>query len=117
LAPIMAAETRGLGARVAARRRALGLTQEELAERANVNLKTVQGLEQGRTEPELRSMRQIARVLDTTIDALVDGGQMVSSTAPRDALLGKVEADLRRCSPRVLKHVAAIVGELARRSR
>ena len=66
----MSADARELGARIAARRRTLRLTQEELAEHANVNLKSVQGVEQGRTEPELRTMRRIARVLDTTIDAL-----------------------------------------------
>jgi transcriptional regulator with XRE-family HTH domain len=108
------AGARGLGTRIAARRRGFRLTQEELAERANVNLKTVQGVEQGRTEPELRTMRRIARVLDTTIDALVAAAEPAPATASRSALLRKIEGDLQRCSPNVVRHVAAIVNALAR---
>ena len=113
----MSADARELGARIAARRRTLRLTQEELAEHANVNLKSVQGVEQGRTEPELRTMRRIARVLDTTIDALAGVAEPTPAAAPRDALLRKIERDLRRCSPPVVRHVAAIVAALARSRR
>ncbi len=110
----MSAEARGLGTRIAARRRAMRLTQEELAERASVNLKSVQGVEQGRTEPELRTMRRIARVLETTIDALAGGAEPAPAAALRDPLFRKIERDLRRCPPNVVRHVAAIVAALAR---
>lgn len=108
---------RALGQRVAQRRRELHLTQEELAERAQVNVKTVQGVEQGRTEPELRTMRRVASALDTTLDGLVNlaKAQRPNPAPPVDATIRAIEADLRHCSPRVLKHVAAIVRALARR--
>jgi transcriptional regulator with XRE-family HTH domain len=110
----MGAQARESGKRIAERRRALHLTQETLAERAGVNVKTVQGVEQGRTEPELRTMRRIARALDSTVDELIDGQRGSPATAPSDPAIREIEANLRRCSPRVVKHIAALVRALAR---
>jgi hypothetical protein len=42
---------------------------------------------------------------------------VIQTAAPRDALLRKIEGDLRRCSPSVVRHVAAIVAVLARARR
>ncbi len=52
---------RQLGERVAARRRATGLTQAELAERARVSTETVSRLERGRTMPSISLLNKIAR--------------------------------------------------------
>jgi len=51
-------------------RAALGLTQEELAERVQVRRETIVFLEKGRYNPSLRLAHAVARVLGTTVDEL-----------------------------------------------
>ena len=92
------------------------MTQEQLAERAGINVKTIQGVEQGRTEPELRTMRKLARTLGTTMDALEGSAKKNAGRGP-DALVAKIEADLRRLPPTLLHHVAGIVHVLVERSK
>lgn len=68
-----------LGQALASARRALGLTQEELAERAGVGLGSVKSAEAG-TVPKARmpyTIPAIARALgwpDGAVDAVLDGG-------------------------------------------
>src|SRR4051812_10721106 len=64
------ARVQELGRRIQTARKAAGLTQEQLAETADVNVKTIRGVEQGRSEPELATMRRIAQALGTSVDDL-----------------------------------------------
>lgn len=52
-------------------RKSQGLTQEELAERASINLRTLQRIEQGKTEPRGQTLRLLATALHQTPDGLV----------------------------------------------
>jgi transcriptional regulator with XRE-family HTH domain len=63
----------GLGARLRELRRARALTQEELAEKADVSPSTIVDIERGKHEPQIRTLRKLARALDTTPDKLVLG--------------------------------------------
>ncbi len=54
-----------IGSRVRTARKAKGLTQEELARRAGVNLNVVGLLERGKTlDPHVSNLRNIAHALD-----------------------------------------------------
>lgn len=106
-------QTQEIGHRIAERRRAAGLTQGALAEKAGVSVKTIQGVEQGRTSPDLRTLVEVARVLDAPLDALTGG--VTADPKAVDALIRRIEKDLRALSPTMLDHVAAIV--LALRSK
>jgi len=107
----MKRHARDLGRRIAAQRRAVGLTQEELAERAGVNVKTIQGAEQGRTEPELRTLTLMAKALGTSLDNLVPGA---SASSP-EAIIKRVVAELYELSQPTLEHLAAVVHALAKK--
>jgi putative transcriptional regulator len=48
----------------------LGITQEELAQRAGVRRETIIFLEQGKYNPSLNLAHQVAKSLKTTIDKL-----------------------------------------------
>ena len=72
-----------MGEHIAARRRALGLTQGQLAERLNVSFQAVSQWERGETAPELTRIAEIASALDTTPGALLDGRE---PPAPRPEL-------------------------------
>lgn len=72
-----------LGEHIAARRRALGLTQGQLAERLDVSFQAVSQWERGETAPELARLYDIASALETTPGALLDGRE---PPAPRPEL-------------------------------
>lgn len=77
-------------ARLAARREALGLTQEALAERLGVELSTVGRWERGAQLPQPPMRLRLAAVLGVSIDEL---GGLLRADGPRDA--GAVEEDVR----------------------
>ena len=56
--------------RVAELRRAMGLTQEELAYRARVSLRSVAAWENGEVIPRKRNARHLAKALRVDLDAL-----------------------------------------------
>lgn len=61
------------GGDVAARRRARGLSQAELAERCGVSRQFVNLLEAGRTQPNVQLAMTLARVLGATVEELFAG--------------------------------------------
>ena len=63
-------DARRSGSTLREARRAAGLTQKALAERAGTTILTVKRLEHGRHEPLVGTALALARVLDTTVEAL-----------------------------------------------
>ena len=62
-----------LGPRIAALRRAAGISQSELAQMLKISPSAVGMYEQGRREPALDVLAEMARVFGVTIDFLVTG--------------------------------------------
>lgn len=60
----------GLALSIRERRKALGLTQAELARAAEVSLRTVKGWESGETRPSIELAIRLAAVLQTSIETL-----------------------------------------------
>ncbi len=81
-----------MGARIAALRRQMGLSQQELAARVGVSASAIGMYEQGRREPDCRGLVQLASALDVTTDYLLTG-----EATPRDgaAVYGAVCAAMR----------------------
>lgn len=76
---MMIALKQAVGQNVRTARLACGLTQEDLAERINRTTETVSNIERGKNPPSLETLRDIAIVLDTSLDVLVLGtGRPVS---------------------------------------
>jgi transcriptional regulator with XRE-family HTH domain len=59
------------GARVRARRKALDLTQEQLAERADMHWTFISGVERGVRNPGLNAIGRLARALGVAPDVLL----------------------------------------------
>ncbi|WP_367924181.1 helix-turn-helix transcriptional regulator [uncultured Ruthenibacterium sp.] len=55
---------------IRARRKALGLSQEELARRCGVSRQTVNAIENNKYDPTLALAFHLAKELETTVDAL-----------------------------------------------
>jgi transcriptional regulator with XRE-family HTH domain len=60
----------GFGSRLRTLREALGLSQSELATRCGLPIDTLQNWEQGRSEPRLSALVQLAGCLGVSLDAL-----------------------------------------------
>ena len=73
---------------VAARGRALGLTQKELGERLFVSDKTVSKWERGASLPNIALLQPLAEVLDVSVSELLNGGCLTA-----DAPLAASTAD------------------------
>ena len=62
-----------MGARIRAKRKSMGLSQEQLAERLNVTAALVSNYENDKIDVKLSSIRELASALLTTVGYLVDG--------------------------------------------
>lgn len=58
-------------ASLVAARRSKGWTQEELAERTGITVRTVQRLESGQTAPRLHTLRSVATILDIPLESVI----------------------------------------------
>lgn len=54
-------------------RKQQGLTQEQLADRANVTVRTIQRIESGESVPRAYTIKTLAEALGTSYEALMDG--------------------------------------------
>ncbi len=61
-----------LAKKIVAARKSQGLSQEALAEKASINLRTLQRLENGETEPRGQTLRLIAQALDQPLEDFLD---------------------------------------------
>lgn len=87
-----------LGSRLAARRKALQMTQGELAEKVGVDVETISRFERGKHLPSLLTLKQLARHLGSSISVLLGEEEMASSgslaqLAPAFAILSPEDRD------------------------
>lgn len=64
-----------VGKKITEIRKQKGLTQEEVAETANINLRTLQRIEKGETEPRGNSLNGICNALNIAIEDILDYGK------------------------------------------
>ena len=66
-------DTKKIGAFIALKRKAKGLTQEQLGERLGVSNKTISRWENGNYMPDLSLLEPLSRELDITLNELLAG--------------------------------------------
>ncbi len=64
-----------VGRQIAALRKAKGITQSELGERIGVSFQAVSKWERGETLPDTAILPDLARILETTVDGILIGGE------------------------------------------
>ena len=64
-----------VGRQIADLRKVKGLTQSQLGERLNISFQAVSKWERGETLPDVGILRDLAKVLETTVDHIHNGGQ------------------------------------------
>lgn len=82
-----------LGPRIAALRRAAGLSQGELAERLQVSTSAVGMYEQGRREPSAETLVALARTFGVTVDYLLTGQSSVQEQQTVESAMNLVLSD------------------------
>ncbi len=65
------------GEQIATLRKAKGITQSELGERIGVSFQAVSKWERGETLPDTALLPDLARILETTVDFILLGGEKV----------------------------------------
>src|SRR6187402_580485 len=63
-----------LGKKISELRRAKGLTQEELVEKCNINVRTIQRIEAGEVVPRMYTVKTIFAALDFDLNSISEGG-------------------------------------------
>ena len=76
-----------LGDRLAAAREAQGMTQEALAKRLGVKLKTVQSWEDDQAEPRANRLQMLAGILNVSMMWLITGEGEGGLTTPEEGVL------------------------------
>jgi transcriptional regulator with XRE-family HTH domain len=104
-----------IGLRVRALRRAKGLTQAELAERAGRSNEAISGLERGKYSPSLETVLAIARALDSPLAELM--GEDNADSPKRARLMGELTAAARALPDGDLETAVELVTALGRRRR
>ena len=90
-------ERNDLGSRIARRRKDLGMTQRDLAERLHVTDRAVSRWERGIGSPDISLLAPLASVLKISIDELVTGTVFVpTSESPSEWQLRKKEREKKR---------------------
>ncbi len=90
-------DAKSTGELIAARRRALGLNQTELAERLHVTDKAVSKWETGRGMPGIDSLEPLAEVLGLSVSELLSGRELTREELPGTAG-GQIVESMRRQS-------------------
>ena len=78
-------DTKAVGRLIAQRRKALGLSQAELAGRLHVTDKAVSKWETGRGMPAVDSLEPLAEVLGLSVSELLSGRELTAEELPRTA--------------------------------
>jgi len=84
-----------IGRRVAARRRALGLTQKQLAQRSGLSLPAIWKIELGKSDPAASSIAKLALALRCSTDYIITGKLPTIGTPEMLQALSRVEDVLR----------------------
>lgn len=94
-----------IGQRIRKFRKAQGLSQEQLAEWAEISITHMSHIETGNTKLSLPVLVRIARALHTTTDDLL----FAEPETQKKQGIAEIEETLGSCSPKETKIIAAIV--------
>ena len=65
-----------IGAKILEIRKRKGLTQEKLSDLSKINLRTLQRIEKGTSEPRSDTLNNLCQVLEVNMEDLLDFGKM-----------------------------------------
>lgn len=90
-----------IGDRIRKARERKHLSQMKLAELANLSLITVSNIESGKYSPNLKNIIKVSKVLDTSIDFLVSGSDVVGD----EIYIQEINSKLNKLDKKGLKRI------------
>lgn len=72
-----------VGPAIRSLREQAGFSQEELADRAQLDRTYVSGIERGRRNPSVKSLQRVAAALDTSLDTLFIHARKLAEAGPQ----------------------------------
>ena len=94
-----------IGKKIRELRLSKGLTQEYVANMANVNISHISNIENNRVKISLVTLINVCNALQTTVDYIL----MDEYTASDDALDNEILHELQNCSPETKEKVLQII--------
>lgn len=97
-----------IGKRLAAVRKEQGITQEKLAEKANLSSNYLSHIETSRSIPSLETLMALCTVLDVTPDTLLLG----TTVSKKDYLVSDITKQLEQCTEsekRIVYHLIDVM--------
>ncbi len=94
-----------LGVRVRNVRLRQGLTQEEMANKADLSMSHVSNIETANTKVSLPTLKLLADILGTTVDEFLADSQVNEKTVHRN----DIASELEDCTPAEARYLAAMV--------
>jgi len=98
-----------LGKRIQSLRKKAGLTQLELAEKANLSLKHLGEIERGRGNPTLESLHNLSVALDISLMKLFDlEVDLLTTKAKEELAINIIQSASSKDKTRILKILTAL---------
>lgn len=98
-----------MGARVRARRDALGMSREDLAKKLSVTAKTIANIEYGEKGVTLKNLYKLKQVLGVSIDYLMEGDNTFIDTEDKRKMLSEnILSSLSVCSEKELDRIEKV---------
>ncbi len=98
-----------MGARVRARRDALGMSREDLAKKLSVTAKTIANIEYGEKGVTLKNLYKLKQVLGVSIDYLMEGDASFIDTEDKRKMLSEnILSSLSVCSEKELDRIEKV---------
>ncbi len=107
-----------IGEQIKARRRELGWTQLQLADRVGISMAAISVIEVGKRQPRDRTVQKISGALAMALDASANGAPRRPPTAEPDAATGtgnptgRLEMGLARAEIRAMHSIVAVLKDL-----
>jgi len=106
-----------LGNKIRLLRKAQGLSQEKLGEKAGFDYRYIGFIEQARVNPTIKTLEKVANALKLTVPDLFPSNKEIEANkkgvpakvVEREKILSKIMKDLNKVDNRKLKSIAKIV--------
>ncbi len=101
-----------IGSRIKERRQDLGITQEVIANKLDVNPSHISNIECGRSHPSLTALIQIANILQCSVDFFISGEysyKKKTSLAKERSVNEQIQNKLEKCSPEKRKRILKMI--------
>lgn len=98
-----------MGARIRARRDALGMSREDLAKKLSVTGKTIANIEYGEKGVTLKNLYKLKQVLGVSIDYLMEGDDSFMDTEDKRKMISEnILSSLSVCSEKELDRIEKV---------